>query len=348
MNNPVDNNKRRQVVRLDDSVGRSQASNVPFIFEMVTCFLKTACRSVDPILHKLGGYEDLGTDDDGLPLAPDSFNKKFGQLSINELFNYVGSSIHATTNLGLAYSHSIHLLVLLTSQTTKPYTSMKSSGSPPKRISLVSEYDKLSKQIRRDLININEQVKLHDFDVEVTTGKFENNNGKRKYSGNDRFRDHLEYWNEYRLLQDSHMLFSHPHSSIVRFMVPLRSILVLDRIIANLIAPKIGVNYRVMNEQLSKMTKSPKLDWDGEKVSATLPDKMDDWVEAQWTPSVTSVIRIRQSGTQEWSPGFETIFGHCSFIDLKPDTEYEMQVTHKNDAGESEPKVITVRTDPET
>ena len=37
----------------------------------------------------------------------------------------------------------------------------------------------------------------------------------------------------------------------------------------------------------------------------------------------------QESGTEAWSPGFETPFNKCSFVDLKPDTEYDVQVTHK-------------------
>ena len=36
----------------------------------------------------------------------------------------------------------------------------------------------------------------------------------------------------------------------------------------------------------------------------------------------------------------------CSFVDLKPDTEYEVEVRSKNSSGESEPVLVNVRTNP--
>lgn len=101
-----------------------------------------------------------------------------------------------------------------------------------------------------------------------------------------------------------------------------------------------------MDNRLSRRTKEPKLEWDGNQVSVSLPDKLDRTIEAQWTPTVTSIVRIRERGDLEWSPGFETIFNNCSFIGLKPDTQYEMQVTHKNDDGESKPILSYLKTRP--
>ena len=58
------------------------------------------------------------------------------------------------------------------------------------------------------------------------------------------------------------------------------------------------------------------------------------------------VIRIREAGTEQWSFGFETPFPGCTFVDLKPDTEYELQVRAKNVSGEGEPVYIRIRTKP--
>ena len=57
-------------------------------------------------------------------------------------------------------------------------------------------------------------------------------------------------------------------------------------------------------------------------------------LEASWKPAQTYVVRIRESGTEAWRIGFETPLTHFSFVDLTPDTEYEMQVSARNAAGE--------------
>lgn len=94
------------------------------------------------------------------------------------------------------------------------------------------------------------------------------------------------------------------------------------------------------------MEAAPRIEWkDGEFfVSLPLGKEM---VEAKWCPNVTSVVRIREVGEDSWSPGFETPLNGCSFVGLKPDTEYEMQLTHKNSVGEGPAVTERIRTSPE-
>ena len=70
-------------------------------------------------------------------------------------------------------------------------------------------------------------------------------------------------------------------------------------------------------------------------------------VQATWKPPFTYVVRIRETNSGEWSFGYETPLTSCSFVDLKPDTDYEVEVRSKNDQGVSEPARIRVRTSPE-
>ena len=70
----------------------------------------------------------------------------------------------------------------------------------------------------------------------------------------------------------------------------------------------------------------------------------EDHVEAEWSPPTTYVVRIREANTEDWSIGFETPLTGCGFVDLKPDTEYEVEVRAKNVHGESSPAVVKVRT----
>ena len=150
-------------------------------------------------------------------------------------------------------------------------------------------------------------------------------------------------------MHDSHLsLVAAPDHPVTRFFIPLRSVLILDRILAEHIAPKLGRPYQTMDEQLSSRTEDPKLEWKDGMIHVSLPDKLGRSLEARWKPTLTSVVRIRELGTEPWGPGFETPFNNCSFVDLKPETEYEIQVTHKNDAGEGPPAFSTVKTEPET
>ena len=69
-------------------------------------------------------------------------------------------------------------------------------------------------------------------------------------------------------------------------------------------------------------------------------------LEAEWKPPFTYVVRIREANAGDWSFGFETPLTACGFVDLKPDTEYEVEVRTKNAFGESHPVIAKVRTNP--
>lgn len=91
---------------------------------------------------------------------------------------------------------------------------------------------------------------------------------------------------------------------------------------------------------------NPRIEWKDNRWSVTLP--LDDGraVNATWKPANTYVVRIREADAEEWSFGFETPLASFTFIDLKPDTEYEVQVRTRNAAGESPPAFFRIRTDP--
>ncbi len=73
----------------------------------------------------------------------------------------------------------------------------------------------------------------------------------------------------------------------------------------------------------------------------------NDTIEAEWKPAITYVVRIRELNEGNWSIGFETPLTACSFVNLKPDTEYEVEVRTKNSSGQSEPVRRNLRTNPE-
>lgn len=91
---------------------------------------------------------------------------------------------------------------------------------------------------------------------------------------------------------------------------------------------------------------SPRIQWDGTSWSVSLPLQEGNVLDASWKPGLTYVVRIREAGTEAWSFGCETPLTHFSFVDLKPDTEYELRVCAKNDAGEGEPQLVRIRTSP--
>ena len=70
-------------------------------------------------------------------------------------------------------------------------------------------------------------------------------------------------------------------------------------------------------------------------------------IEVEWTPPITYVVRIKEANTEDWSVGFETPLMGCTFVGLKPDTEYEVEMRSKNAHGESGPVLAKARTSAE-
>lgn len=91
----------------------------------------------------------------------------------------------------------------------------------------------------------------------------------------------------------------------------------------------------------------PEVKWEDGKIHVSLPQPgTNNVIEASWVPAGTYIVKLRKVGDEAWGPGIETPFTHCRFVDLEPDTEYEMQVEAMNSAGlRSEPAVTRTKTD---
>lgn len=321
---------------------RKYHPHVPFLYEMVISFFEAARETLDPVLQSIDGYRELETDHDGRPAAPDHVARKFAELPGGAAVRHVGACLSATTNLGLAYVHLFRLLSFL----TRNKDSLPPNAAKPH---LAKLFDALPTASREALCNVYNQVGAHDFEMEMSTAPSPENDRDEHQSGGRDFRSTLVYWQSGGMLQDSHYSLSGAgHASAIRIFIPLRSMLVLDRILADQVAPRLGRDYRTMDQQMSSRTADPQLMWDGEMITVSLSDKLGRILEARWNPTVTSVVRIREAGTEVWSPGFETPFNMCSFVGLKPDTEYDVQVTHKNEIGEGEPATTSIKTSPRT
>ena len=314
--------------------------HLPHLYEMVISFFEVARETLDPVLQAIDGYRELETDVDGRPAAPDHVARKFAELPDGEAVRYVGACLSATSNLGLAYVHSFRLLsFLVQNQDALPANETKPH--------LAKLFDALPADSRQALCSLYHQVRAHDFEMEMSFGPFSEEAGDEPPYGGRNFRSALAYWQSNGMMHDSHLSLSGGgRASAIRILIPFRSMVVLDRILANQIAPRLGQDYRIMDQQMSSRKEDPVLKWQDNMVYVSLPDKLGRTLVASWKPTVTSVVRIRESGTEPWSPGFETPFNKCSFVDLKPGTEYDVQVTNKNDVGESEPAITSIKTGP--
>ena len=311
--------------------------NVPFLYEMAVSFFEAARFGLDPVLEEIGGYKELTIEADGSRPPPEHVSRKLSQLSPSAFFRHVGTSLAATTNLGLAYVHTLRLLSFLTRQ-------KDSLPRGANKLILPKLYDALPDSTQESLNKLYNDVGAHDFYMEVSTQSFTEESGDEAPSRDRGLRPALAEWQTRGILHDSHLSIT--ETSVIRVFIPFRAVLVLDSILANQIAPALGITYKPMDNQMSNRTGNPQVEWDGNRISVSLPDKLGRTFEASWVPAVTSIVRIRESGTQAWSPGFETPFFKGAFRDLKPDTEYDVQVTYKGDEGEREQKISSFKTDP--
>ena len=309
---------------------------VPFVYEMAISFFGAAREALDPVLQALDGYTKVETDKHGKPVNSDEFAKKFAGLSPNDQIQCIGTCLRATTNLGLAYIHVLRLLVLLeTGEDLFQKTRQMSSTS----IQLERLYDALPEAVQKELIATYETVESHDIQMEIqlspSTPQEPEVNGTESRS----FRQQLCEWQELQVLHESHLLFAESEQLVIRLLIPLRAMFILDRVISNSVAGRLGIKYSEMDHQMSTRSDDPKIGWEGKTIFVALPDKLGRTLEAKWDLTETSVVRIREEGTEQWSPGFETPFPMCTFVDLEPTTKYEIQITRKNDAGEGLPVI---------
>ena len=323
----------------------NSTAGIPFAYGLVLSLFSAAREGVDQVFQELGAYQELSVVTEGTPPPPDRFAKAFSQLPQHDHFRHIGSCLRATTNLGLAYAHTFRILSLVTNG-QDPF--QKYHKSRTNRLNLVTMYDSLSKKNRNQLNKTYNRVKTNDFEMEFSFGPFptQEESGTKNGKKLD-LREQLVYWQAEGLLQDSHMMFTKSTRSVHRILLPYRSLQILDNILAYNIAPLLGLKYNLMDNDLSNRQEDPKLSWDGSTVSVSLPDKLGRVLQGQWNPNITSVIRIKKKQESEWSPGFETPFNTCTFVGLEPDTEYEVMLTHKNEVGEGEPTVTSMRTEAE-
>lgn len=102
------------------------------------------------------------------------------------------------------------------------------------------------------------------------------------------------------------------------------------------------------NQWNTETQDTPPVQWDGDRKCFVVTMTMNGMTcEAEWRPDVFYVVRIRETGTGDWSVGFVTPLTGCEFDGLKPNTEYELEVRAKNDAGVSEPVFLASRTLPD-
>lgn len=322
--------------------GQTQTAIDPLVqrrFAMVFTFLRSALEALDdPVFGQIKARDPVPVDKSGKPLPPDALVERMRTLDPSRSAQLLSFCCVAATNIGYAYEHVFRLIYDLEKRAHAASFSTRRSG-------LADLYDALSKEIRNELEGVYRSIESHEFEIEEAFGKGAEWPKEDISDSEPRsLRQTLRYWETSGLLSAAHYKYSRSKPPFaVRVLMPLRSVEFVDRILSEVLAPKLGLNYtRITGE--TQIQESPKVEWKEGAFLVSLPDKRGRIIEARWRPAITSVVRIRPAGSQEWSVGFETPLTGCAFVGLNPDTEYEVQLTSKNDFGESEPKISTFRT----
>ena len=300
-------------------------------FGLVYSFLRAAVDALDDsVFSETGAHEPLGTDELGKPRPPDEFYRRVTKLNQADASKLVASSCVAGISIGHAYEHAFKLLHHIE-------TGSNPGPSGEEQLGLDRLYDLLPQRVRDDLDAVYVSVKSHELAFEE---KFDNPDPwteKRGGVGSTRFRQDLNYWESQNLLRGHAKYADADLPFEAQFLIPLRSLEIVDRILADVLAPRLNLRYtRFTGDEPPK--DNPNVKWENGRITASLPVR-HRLVEASWEPTVTSVIRVREVGEEEWSVGFETPLNACGFVGLRPGVQYEVQVTYKGEAGESPPSV---------
>ena len=301
-------------------------------------FFDMAKDNLEQFLNAIDGYREMEIDSRGRPGPPNHVASKIKDLPPDMVTAYVGACLSATTTLGLAYVHAFRLPGFL----ARNRDPLSASAATPNPVAL---FDALPPATRQALCAPDGKVKAHDVEMEITAGHFPEVREDAISEKSQDLRGTLAYWQSRRLLHDSHRsLFGSGVQSTLRLFIPYRAILVLDRILAEQIAPQGGATYETVDRRMARHDEGPVLKWDEDRIQVELPKRLGRTLEARWQPNVTSVVRIRKRGTSVWGPGFETVLNRCGFVDLEPETDYEIKLTHKSEVGEGEPVIKTMTT----
>ena len=311
-------------------------------FAMVHSFLRAAVDALDePVFADVGVRDSIETDQAGRPLAPDALARLLGQLPPSEGAKLVSSSCVAAVNLGYAYEHAFKLIYHIDMRNGM------STGSQDVQ-TLDRLYDQLPVKARNELEAIYRDVESHEFEIEEKFGDPPDPLiNDQDASGWQAFRRQLNYWQSNGLLQGAGEKYAEPNVPFhARILIPLRSLEIVDRILSDVLAPRLGLQYTRITGEMP-LPDQPKVEWKDSTVFVSIPDKRGRMISASWKPTVTSVVRIRPVGEERWSVGFETPLNSCSFVGLEPGVEYDVKLTHRNAVGESEPAYMKIKSTPD-
>ena len=209
-------------------------------FQMIASFTLAAKHLLEPILINIDGFRPLETEPSGVPKPPDRQRNIFLQMSDLDRSRLVAGSCVVTSNLGYALEQALKLLIYI------------ETGQNTKWIGRTGHHlPKLFKELERDtqdrLSEIYRSIQFHDFEFEEAINANFPEGKASKLDTSDLY-SQLQYWQHHKLLQGSRYKYSDatPTGSVVRVLIPFRTVLFMDKVLASVLAPRLRFGDRAL------------------------------------------------------------------------------------------------------
>lgn len=205
-------------------------------FSMIASYQLAAKHILEPILRNIDGFRPLDTEPSGIPKPPNHMHEILMGMSELDRARLVGSSCVATSNLGYALEQAFKLLRHCETDQDKKW-----QGSEGHSLPKLFKY--LSQKTQNQLSEIYSGIQFHDFELEEAFSLRFDPETKSAKRSNDLY-SKLKYWHDKKLLQGSRYKYfdADLDRSVVKILIPYRTVLFLDEVLTSVLAPKIRID----------------------------------------------------------------------------------------------------------
>ena len=207
-------------------------------FGMIHSFIQSAKVAAHPILIGIDGHDPVGTNAFGKPISFLQLHKTVAGKPQNYRAILAASCCVAAVNLGYAYEHALKLLYFLEKKENFDFN--RGGGH-----NLAGLYKSLSMPLREKLSEINNGIPSHDVEIDEEFGNKGEIAIQQRIGEPVDLCQLLEYWTDKQLLHESRYKYSDEVELPCRrrFLVPLRSIFLLEEILSEVLAPRLNLKY---------------------------------------------------------------------------------------------------------
>ena len=314
---------------------------------MIEMYIVAAKRTIGPVLSVMSAYTQVKKDQHGMVSGAPfrEFSEVLPEMSGDTMMTITSAGAVASVNLGYAFEQTLKLLLYL-----------ETGQSERKTHPLAVLLRRLPEGVQQKLEAIYESTSdWHDIEVQEDNQDTAALTGERNDERQQTFHRVLRRWDKHDMMQGARYKYAdvvpnEPASDRrKRILIPLRAVMVGDRLLENAVAPRIGTSWSI--NPFGSYSGKPDLKWNprANRIEAVLPDRTGSETSGSWIVGSVVAVRLREVGFEEWSPGFETPLGSGRISGLKPYTQYDVEVRYrKRHESDDVTPVMTFRHDTES